>query len=100
MKISVTNLGAIKQATVELGGLTVFVGPNGTGKSYLAKVIYGLHRFESLIDSYISSPASFYQALFGKTIGSTEEALECLRQLAPAALKQAIPSLANLHMVV
>ena len=37
MKISVTNLGPIKEATVELGGLTVFVGPNGTGKSYLAK---------------------------------------------------------------
>ncbi len=39
MKISVTNLGPIKEATVELGGLTVFVGPNGTGKSYLAEVI-------------------------------------------------------------
>ena len=28
MKISVTNLGAIKEATVEVGGLTVFVGQN------------------------------------------------------------------------
>jgi predicted ATPase len=40
MKISVSNLGAIKEATVEVGGLTVFVGANGTGKSYLAKVIW------------------------------------------------------------
>ncbi len=35
MKILVKNLGAIKQAEIDLSKkLTVFCGPNGTGKTY------------------------------------------------------------------
>ena len=41
MKIAVKNLGAIKQAEIDLGKrLNVFCGPNGTGKTYLAYLIY------------------------------------------------------------
>ena len=97
MKISVTNLGPIKEATVELGGLTVFVGPNGTGKSYLAKVLYGLQRHETITFSYFNHADRFYQLLFGKNISTKEEAVELLQQLTPAALIQALPALANLH---
>ena len=45
LKLSVSNFGPIVEAAVDLRPLTVFVGPSNTGKSYLAILIYALHRF-------------------------------------------------------
>ena len=45
--LSVTNFGPIVEANVSLRPLTVFVGPSNTGKSYLAILVYALHRFFS-----------------------------------------------------
>ena len=45
--LSVTHFGPIVEANVDLRPLTVFVGPSNTGKSYLAILIYALHRFFS-----------------------------------------------------
>ena len=45
LQLSVTNLGPIAKADIELRPMTVFVGPSNTGKSYLAILIYALHRF-------------------------------------------------------
>ena len=43
MEIKVNNLGAIKEGTYDLTKrFSIFCGPNGTGKTYLAYVIYGL----------------------------------------------------------
>lgn len=43
MKIQVKDLGAIKEATIDLSKkLNLFCGPNGTGKTYMAYVVYGL----------------------------------------------------------
>ncbi len=47
LKLSVTNFGPIVRAEIDLRPLTVFVGPSNTGKSYLAILIYALHRFFS-----------------------------------------------------
>ena len=99
MKISVNNLGAIKEATIELGGLTVFVGPNGTGKSHLAKVLYGLQEHETLAASYFNNKDRFNQILLGEKfkISTHQEAKSYLQKLTPTALQKAIPELANLH---
>ena len=97
MKLSVTNLGAIKEATVEIGGLTVFVGQNGTGKSYLAKVIYGLQRHETLQINFPNNAERFYQIIFNKAIGTPEEAIADIKKLRLDALKLSIPKLINLH---
>ena len=43
--LSVADFGPIVRADVELRPLTVLVGPSNTGKSYLAVLIYLLHRF-------------------------------------------------------
>ena len=43
-RLDVSNFGPIVQASVELRPLTVFIGPSNTGKSYLAILIYALHR--------------------------------------------------------
>lgn len=42
VKISVTNIGPVRKADIELAPLTVFIGPNNTGKSVLATVIYAV----------------------------------------------------------
>ena len=47
LQISVTNFGPIESAEIDLRPLTVFVGPSNTGKSYLATLVYALHRFVS-----------------------------------------------------
>ena len=47
LQISVTNFGPIERAEIDLRPLTVFVGPSNTGKSYLAMLVYALHRFVS-----------------------------------------------------
>lgn len=40
--IEVSNLGAIKEAKLELLPLTIFIGKNATAKSYAATVVYAL----------------------------------------------------------
>ncbi|VTQ01804.1 AAA family ATPase [Sphingobacterium daejeonense] len=43
MKIEIKNLGIIKSADVDLSNnLTVFTGPNNSGKTYLAYLIYAI----------------------------------------------------------
>ena len=45
MKIKVSNLGVISEGTIDLSKkINLFCGPNGTGKTYLTYVIYGLLR--------------------------------------------------------
>jgi predicted ATP-dependent endonuclease of OLD family len=45
MKISFNNFGVIKSAEIDLSKkLTVFCGPNNTGKTYVSYVIYGLSK--------------------------------------------------------
>lgn len=53
LEIEVTDFGPIAKAKLDLRPLTVFVGPSNTGKSYLAMLIYALHRFFS---GYAYSP--------------------------------------------
>ena len=45
LKLTVSNFGPIAKAEIDLRPLTVFVGPSNTGKSYLATLIYALHKF-------------------------------------------------------
>lgn len=44
LEFDVTNFGPINSAKIELRPLTIFVGPSNTGKSYMAMLIYALHR--------------------------------------------------------
>ncbi|AGK61504.1 hypothetical protein Asulf_01526 [Archaeoglobus sulfaticallidus PM70-1] len=55
MIVEVENLGSIKKGKVELKPLTVFIGPNNTGKTYLAYLISGLCE-DFLFRKYIFSP--------------------------------------------
>ncbi len=52
LELEVANFGPIVEAKIDLRPLTVFVGPSNTGKSYLAMLIYALHRFFSGFRDY------------------------------------------------
>ena len=43
-RIDVEHFGPIQRASVDVRPFTVFIGPSNTGKSYLAVLIYALHR--------------------------------------------------------
>ena len=43
MKVRVRNLAKIREAEIEVKPLTIFVGKNGTNKSYMAHVVYGVY---------------------------------------------------------
>ena len=43
-RLRVKNFGPIIEAEVEMRPLTVFVGPSNSGKSYLAGLLYAMHR--------------------------------------------------------
>ena len=44
LSLTVGDFGPIEQAKIDLRPITVFVGPSNTGKSYLAILLYALHR--------------------------------------------------------
>ncbi len=44
LELEVSNFGPIEKAKIELRPLTVFAGPSNTGKSYLAMLVYALHK--------------------------------------------------------
>ena len=41
-RLEIENLGKLDHAEVRLGGLTVFAGPNNTGKSFVSKLLYSI----------------------------------------------------------
>ncbi len=45
MKISIKNLGAIKQAEFTLSDLTIICGNNNTGKTYATYAVFGFLYF-------------------------------------------------------
>ena len=52
MKIKISNLGAVKEGTIDLTKrINLFCGHNGTGKTYLAYVIYGLLMRNDYVDN-------------------------------------------------
>ncbi|MBA2286457.1 MAG: AAA family ATPase [Ktedonobacteraceae bacterium] len=42
MKIKICNLGIIKEANIDIKPLTIFIGPNNSGKTWLAYILAGI----------------------------------------------------------
>lgn len=56
MKINIRNLGAISQAEIDLKPLTIFIGPNNTGKTwtmYALSAILGRYGWDKYLNAYI-----------------------------------------------
>ena len=83
LQLSVSNFGPIAKANIDLRPLTVFVGPSNTGKSYLAILIYALHRF---FDDYTGrqhfGPRRIYSTLRGQLRRQQPFDDESIRKLA------------------
>ena len=87
MRFIVKNFGPIKHADVTLGDFTVFIGPGGTGKSYLAYLIWMLQRMEpdwgiladkiyplhEFLDICLTVSGEYEKFGFGETIKFDEE---------------------------
>lgn len=61
MKVQILNLGLIKCAEIDLKPLTIFVGPNNTGKTWVAYVlgaILGRYGWERYTEAYVSGEVS------------------------------------------
>ena len=44
VRISVSNFGPIERGSIDLRPMNIFVGPSNTGKTYLAVLIYAIHK--------------------------------------------------------
>ena len=44
LELKIENFGPIDKATVQVGQFTVFAGPNNTGKTFVAKMLYSMLR--------------------------------------------------------
>lgn len=67
VKVSVKDFGPIIEGDVELKPLTIFVGPNNAGKSYMAMLMYALLHSSPLggyFDIHRSTPRRFRSRLF------------------------------------
>ena len=79
--LKVADFGPITKANIELRPLTVFVGPSNTGKSFLAILIYALHKFMSRTLLFSSSGLYRYRrkGYIGRNIRNADTS-EVLRQ--------------------
>ena len=72
LEIEVTDFGPIAKARIDLRPLTVFVGPSNTGKSYLAMLIYALHRFFGGYEPNMGFNARVGASLFDRFVRAWE----------------------------
>ena len=42
LELKIKNFGPIDEATIQVGQFTVFAGPNNTGKTFVAKMLYSI----------------------------------------------------------
>ena len=83
LEFEVANFGPIVKGKIHLRPLTVFVGPSNTGKSYLATLIYALHKyfsggsqFSRFVLNYDALMASSTRIVERETIDSIRRFLE------------------------
>ena len=96
--VDVKNFGPIAEANIELRPLTVFVGPSNVGKSYLAILVYALHRaLNPNIDGLVRVPydyrsrSNFSRSKF-KSIELTSTLKKTTRHWIQSSLETELPS--------
>lgn len=80
LELEVSNFGPIFEANIDLRPLSVFIGPSNTGKSYLAILIYALHRHFSGRRSFGGYSFRLPSRYWPKISELSDESLEALIQ--------------------
>jgi len=76
MKITLCNLGAVREARIDLKPLTVFIGENGTGKTWAAYTIAGVlgdYGFNYYKNEYMEGRTSFRYEPLEKAVAEFTE---------------------------
>lgn len=76
MKISISGLGAVPDLQIDLKPLTIFVGENGTGKTWTAYTIAGIfgdYGFDKYVKAYLQDESTFRYTYIEKTINDLIE---------------------------
>ena len=93
IRIEVKDFGPVAEGSISLRPLTVFVGPSNTGKTYLAILIYALHRVFggfSRVPLQRNLPYDFFRLPLART--PVEE-----RPISEEALRQVIEKLLDIE---
>lgn len=56
--VHVSDFGKIEYAHIQLAPLTLFVGDNNSGKSYMMTLIYGVFKINFLLEEYVFNSES------------------------------------------
>ena len=89
MKLIVNKVGKIKEASLDINGLTVIAGKNDTGKSTIGKVLYSLCRALGMYNYFFDDVekdkivANNLIPLFRKYTSSRESNLELVNKIVP-----------------
>lgn len=75
-RLEVEGLGRLERAEVDIHPLMLFVGPNNTGKSYLASLLWGLLKMQLAITPSPGPIADECVNLFKQRIGDRAQALK------------------------
>ena len=70
LELKIKNFGPIDEATIQVGQFTVFAGPNNTGKTFVAKMLY------SILSAMNTNHARVFFAMATNTIESNLQLFE------------------------
>ena len=77
LELKIQNFGPIDEATIQVGRFTVFAGPNNTGKTFVAKMLYsmlGAINANSALVFFEGQARVIYSGLeLNRDFGATEE---------------------------
>ena len=92
LEIEVRDFGPIVHGKVDLRPMTVFIGPSNTGKSYLAILVYALHRFFGNDRGWPWSIGGHFSTGMpgGVTTDFPEETIAALKDLVAAVSKASL----------
>jgi predicted ATPase len=81
LRINVTNIGPVVEADIKLKPLTIFVGSNNSGKSYIAQLIY------ATVKSFKSSERYMYYPRFSTKDKINKEQRQIILSRFPLTMK-------------
>lgn len=103
MKININNFGAVKDAKIDLSKkLSIFCGPNNTGKTYIAYLLYGILKEKAISEDALNNnfiTNKLYKELIENhelIVPITLESLKKIQSDIPKILKRNIPKIFGL----